>query len=70
VLVPALLVDARGVRLGRGGGHYDRTLPGLQGKLIAVVFDDEFVPELPAEERDVRMTAVVTPAGGVRQFGR
>ena len=70
VLVPALLVDARGVRLGRGGGHYDRTLRGLQGKLIAVVFDDEVVPELPAGDHDVRMTAVVTPAGGVRQFGR
>ena len=27
VVVPALAVDHRGVRLGRGGGHYDRTLP-------------------------------------------
>lgn len=70
VLVPALLVDARGVRLGRGGGHYDRTLPGLPGELIAVVFDDEWVLELPAEEHDVPMTAVVTPSGGVRQFRR
>jgi len=70
VLVPALLVDARGVRLGRGGGHYDRTLPGLPGELIAVVFDDERVLELPAEEHDVPMTAVVTPSGGVRQFRR
>ncbi len=26
VLVPALAVDRRGHRLGRGGGHYDRTL--------------------------------------------
>jgi len=70
VLVPALLVDARGVRLGRGGGHYDRTLPGLPGELIAVVFDDEWVLERPAEEHDVPMTAVVTPSGGVRQFRR
>ncbi len=70
VLVPALLVDARGVRLGRGGGHYDRTLSGLRGELIAVVFDDEWVLRLPAEDHDVRMTAMVTPASGVRQFGR
>ena len=27
VLVPALAVDWQGIRLGRGGGHYDRTLP-------------------------------------------
>src|SRR5439155_17399887 len=26
VLLPALAVDATGARLGRGGGHYDRTL--------------------------------------------
>ncbi|MBE7162241.1 MAG: 5-formyltetrahydrofolate cyclo-ligase, partial [Williamsia herbipolensis] len=47
VLVPALLVDTGGVRLGRGGGHYDRSFatPPLVSiaHRIAVVFDDEVV---------------------------
>ncbi len=67
VLVPALLVDANGVRLGRGGGHYDRTLGGARGESIAVIFDDEWVDELPAEPFDVPVTAVVTPGAGVRR---
>ncbi|WP_408005195.1 5-formyltetrahydrofolate cyclo-ligase [Saccharopolyspora rectivirgula] len=68
LLVPALAVDRSGVRLGRGAGYYDRSLPlaAPQAVLIGVVRDDEFVEELPAEPHDVRMTAVVTPKLGVR----
>ncbi|MDQ2845859.1 MAG: 5-formyltetrahydrofolate cyclo-ligase [Actinomycetota bacterium] len=67
VLVPALLVDRSGVRLGRGGGHYDRTLSVVRGDRIAVLFDDDLVQRLPAEDFDVPMTATVTPSGGVRR---
>lgn len=67
VLVPALAVDRRGVRLGRGAGHYDRSLPLASDdvELVAVVRDSEFVDELPGEEHDVRMGAVLTPERGV-----
>ena len=65
ILVPALEVDRRGVRLGRGGGFYDRSLrlcrPGI--RLVAVVRDDELVDELPFEAHDVPMTHALTPAG-------
>lgn len=65
VLVPALAVDRRGVRLGRGGGFYDRSLPfcGDHARLIAVVRDDEVVDALPSDPHDVRMTHALTPAG-------
>lgn len=66
VLVPALAVDHRGVRLGRGGGHYDRSLPLARGPKVAVVRESEFVPSLPAEPHDVLMDAVLTPAGLVK----
>ncbi|MEJ2855215.1 MULTISPECIES: 5-formyltetrahydrofolate cyclo-ligase [unclassified Saccharothrix] len=66
VLVPALAVDHRGVRLGRGGGHYDRSLPMARCPLVAVVRESEFVPSLPREEHDVLMDAVLTPSGLVR----
>ena len=66
VVVPALAVDRRGARLGRGRGYYDRALaharPGAV--LVAVVFDDELVDALPAEPHDRRVSAVVTPSGG------
>jgi 5-formyltetrahydrofolate cyclo-ligase len=67
VVVPALAVDRRGVRLGRGRGFYDRSLDGRnpQARLIAMVRDAEFVDELPAEPHDVPMTHALTPQGGL-----
>jgi 5-formyltetrahydrofolate cyclo-ligase len=67
VLVPALAVDRRGVRLGRGRGFYDRSLAGRgpQTRLIAMVRDEELVDELPADPHDVRMTHALTPRRGV-----
>lgn len=68
VLVPALAVDRRGVRLGRGAGHYDRSMGAVTAPRIAVVREEEFVDRLPAEPHDVLMTAVLTPSGGLRQL--
>jgi 5-formyltetrahydrofolate cyclo-ligase len=66
VVVPALAVARTGGRLGRGGGYYDRALRHARpdAVLVAVVFDDELVDQLPAEAHDHPVTAVVTPSGG------
>jgi 5-formyltetrahydrofolate cyclo-ligase len=66
VVVPALAVSRNGVRLGRGGGFYDRALTYARegALLVAVVFDDELVDELPVEDHDHHVHAVVTPSGG------
>ena len=71
VLVPALAVDRTGVRLGRGAGFYDRSLPLADpaARLIAVVRDDELVDRLPAEPHDVRMTHALTPRAGLVALG-
>jgi 5-formyltetrahydrofolate cyclo-ligase len=67
VLVPALAVDRRGIRLGRGGGHYDRTLPLARSgtPLVAIVRDDEVLASLPAEPHDFPVTAALTPGRGL-----
>jgi 5-formyltetrahydrofolate cyclo-ligase len=66
VVVPALAVDRFGIRLGRGGGYYDRALVHARpdALLVTVVFDGERVGELPREVHDRPVTAVVTPSGG------
>jgi 5-formyltetrahydrofolate cyclo-ligase len=71
VLVPALAVDRAGVRLGRGAGFYDRSLPLADpaARLVAVVRDDELVDRLPAEPHDVRMTHALTPGYGLVTLG-
>ncbi|KOV89701.1 5-formyltetrahydrofolate cyclo-ligase [Nocardia sp. NRRL S-836] len=66
VLVPALAVSVDGVRLGKGKGHYDRSLPLVKAPLVAVVRDAEVLAEVPAEPHDVRMNGVLTPSAGLR----
>lgn len=67
VLVPALAVDRRGVRLGRGRGFYDRSLGGRdpRARLIAVVRDAEVLDEVPADPHDIPMTHALTPRQGL-----
>ena len=70
VVVPALAVDRFGIRLGRGGGYYDRALVHARpdAVLVTVVFDDERVDELPREVHDRPVRAVVTPSGGWQEL--
>jgi 5-formyltetrahydrofolate cyclo-ligase len=67
VLVPALAVDRHGIRLGRGGGHYDRTLPLASPgtPLVAIVRDNEVLASLPVQSHDVPVTAALTPGRGL-----
>ena len=69
VLVPALAVDRRGHRLGRGGGSYDRALPRAGGLTVALLHDGELVGQLPAEPHDVPVRAAATPSGGLVLLG-
>ncbi|MEW2612051.1 5-formyltetrahydrofolate cyclo-ligase [Streptomyces sp. NPDC047880] len=72
VLLPGLAVDARGMRLGRGGGSYDRVLArleraGAHPALVVLLYDSEVVGHVPEEAHDRPVHAVVTPSG-VRRF--
>ncbi|MFJ8790077.1 5-formyltetrahydrofolate cyclo-ligase [Streptomyces sp. NPDC102462] len=72
VLLPGLAVDARGTRLGRGGGSYDRVLARLERAdahpaLVVLLYDTEVVERVPAQPHDRPVQAVVTPSG-VRRF--
>lgn len=63
VLVPGLMFDRLGYRLGYGGGYYDRFLGSHSAWLkIGVCFGDEMVENLPQGEYDVAMDWVVTEA--------
>lgn len=61
VLVPALVVDLDGYRVGYGKGYYDRLLPRAPRALAcAVVFDFQLVAEVPREAQDVPVDQVIT----------
>lgn len=65
VVVPAVAVDVRGVRLGRGGGAYDRTLRRARGLVVALLHDGELLDAVPEEPHDVRVAAAATPSSGL-----
>jgi 5-formyltetrahydrofolate cyclo-ligase len=68
LLVPLLAFDARGHRLGYGGGFYDRTLASFETKLaIGVAYAGQEVDALPALPHDHPLDMVVTELG-VRPF--
>jgi 5-formyltetrahydrofolate cyclo-ligase len=67
VLVPALAVDRHGIRLGRGGGSYDRALarvgPGIP--TIALIYDGELLDDVPADDHDQRVRMAARPSAGI-----
>lgn len=68
VLCPGLAVDRRGRRLGRGGGSYDRALGRVPvGTFVCtLLYAEELVDEVPTEDHDRQVSAVVTPDGLTR----
>jgi 5-formyltetrahydrofolate cyclo-ligase len=70
VIVPALAVDRSGLRLGRGGGSYDRALSrvGAAVPTVALIYDGELLDEVPAGPRDQRVCMVARPGEGITRL--
>ena len=70
VIVPALAVDRRGMRLGRGGGSYDRALArvGPQVPVLALLYDAELLDEVPTAPHDQRVRLVARPQTGITRL--
>ncbi len=70
VLAPAVAVDHRGWRLGRGGGSYDRALArvGPRVPTVALLYDGELVDEVPAGPRDQRVRLIARPSSGITRL--
>ncbi|MFE6745001.1 5-formyltetrahydrofolate cyclo-ligase [Kitasatospora purpeofusca] len=71
VLLPGLAVDRRGLRLGRGGGSYDRVLArleraGARPVLAVLLYEHELLERVPAEPHDRPVDLAVTPSGAHR----
>ncbi len=73
LVTPLLAYDARGYRLGYGGGYYDRTIAelGARGPLrtIGLAFAGQQVPEVPAGAHDMPLDAIATE-NGITGFDR
>ncbi len=59
VIVPSLMFDKRGYRLGRGGGYYDRLLTDMRAKTVGVCLAELMLEVLPKDEHDIAVDYVV-----------
>ena len=68
VLVPGLAVSSSGMRMGRGGGSYDRALGRVPvgTPTACLLYDDEVGIVVPVEPHDRPVLAAVTPTRAVR----
>ena len=68
VLLPLVAFDARGFRLGYGGGYFDRTLAAMvpRPRAIGVGFELARVADIRPQAHDIGLDAVVTEAGVLR----
>jgi 5-formyltetrahydrofolate cyclo-ligase len=70
VIVPALAVDRRGYRLGRGGGSYDRALVrvGAPVPTVALLYDGELLDKVPAGPHDLPVRLAARPREGITRL--
>ncbi|WZH35732.1 MAG: 5-formyltetrahydrofolate cyclo-ligase [Microbacterium enclense] len=68
LIIPAAAVDRSGMRLGWGRGYFDKTLGSMEKcpPVYAVIFDSEFVDDVPRDVHDQPVSGVVTPTRTVR----
>jgi 5-formyltetrahydrofolate cyclo-ligase len=71
-VVPGVLFDKLGRRLGRGSGHYDRLLARRRSDavVVGIAYADRVIEALPEDPWDVPMHAVVTDQFVLRLKGR
>ena len=62
LFMPLVGFTADGNRIGQGGGFYDRWLAAHPGTIaIGMAWDVQKVDQLPLEDHDMKITAIVTP---------
>ncbi|WP_066514293.1 5-formyltetrahydrofolate cyclo-ligase [Curtobacterium ammoniigenes] len=63
ILTPAAAVDQHGIRMGWGRGYYDKTLGSMAKRppVYAVIFDAEYLDEVPRERHDQPVDGIITP---------
>ncbi|MFL1996820.1 MULTISPECIES: 5-formyltetrahydrofolate cyclo-ligase [Lysinibacillus] len=71
ILVPGVVFDRYGYRIGYGGGYYDRyVLNYKKGKLLSMLFDEQIIDRVPTEEHDCPVDIIVTPSKRIDCLGQ
>lgn len=66
VIVPGIVFDRRGGRIGYGHGYYDRFLKKTKAAKIGLAFEFQVLAEIPQSPMDVRVDSIVTASEVIR----
>ncbi|MDX5473967.1 MAG: 5-formyltetrahydrofolate cyclo-ligase [Bacillaceae bacterium] len=66
IIVPGLIYDKKGYRIGFGGGYFDRYLQNFQGRKISLAFSTQVIEKVPRESFDIPVEAIITNEGVIR----
>ena len=66
VIVPGVVFDKQGHRIGYGKGYYDRFLRDRKVATLGLAYACQVVPEIPAEPHDVKLDMIITEDGILR----
>lgn len=62
-IVPAVVYDKKGYRIGYGGGYYDRYLSGFRGTVVGIAYRDFILPNVPHGRFDVAVDVLISEGG-------
>ena len=62
-IIPAVVYDKKGFRIGYGGGYYDRYLSSFKGTKVGVVYSDFIISEVPHGRFDLAVDVLITEKG-------
>ena len=60
LIVPGVVFDQNGYRIGFGGGYYDRFLSKYDGPTISLAFDEQILLEVPNESFDIPVQSILS----------
>lgn len=62
IIVPGVAFDAKGYRIGYGGGYYDRFLKNVRKDCMkaGIAYEFQVVDELPKEDHDIPLDMIIT----------
>ncbi|WP_088035749.1 5-formyltetrahydrofolate cyclo-ligase [Evansella clarkii] len=67
LLVPGLVFDEEGYRIGYGGGYYDRFLEGRDIKTCSLCYDFQLVRKLPHDSFDIPVNYIISPVKAIKK---
>ena len=66
VVIPGIAFDAKGNRVGYGHGYYDKFLAKTKAFKVALAYDLQLVPAIPADPHDIPVDVIVTETRTIR----